>query len=48
MKVTRMENNSNLNKLAYQKPEIEILELSDSINADPTAGNDGLAAGLFS
>ena len=42
-----MENN-NLNKLAYQKPELKSFDLSDSIQSANGAGDDGLGGGLGS
>lgn len=48
MKVKNVENNINTNKLVYQKPEIELLDVSDSIKADPTIDDDGLGNGLHS
>jgi hypothetical protein len=48
MRVRNLENNINTNKLVYQKPEIELLDVSESIKAGPTIVDDGLGNGLDS
>jgi hypothetical protein len=41
-----MENSNNLSKLAYTKPEIPLLYLTNSIKSDPTI-DEVLGNGLF-